>query len=142
MTTRDAKLKRLENDPRNRTNKMYSYLRRRIATQCKHLNLESAFPLQRFTSLGEVSVREYTSDKTSFTALPPPRLYVFPFRLFLFSAAGDGEERIGSKSKEITWHNSRREWLLSIRDCISQILIRQLSLARSFVLDGKSERGT
>lgn len=42
---------------------------------------------------------------------------------------GKEEESIGSKSKEITWHNSRREWLLSIRDCISQILIRQLSLA-------------
>lgn len=40
---------------------------------------------------------------------------------------GKEEESIGSKSKEITWHNSRREWLLSIRDCISQILIRQLA---------------
>lgn len=57
-----------------------------------------------------------------------------PLRLFLFFAIGKKEKRTGSKSKKITWHNSRREWLFSIRDCISQILIRQLSLARTFVL--------
>lgn len=49
---------------------------------------------------------------------------------------GDEEESVGSKSKEITWHNSRREWLLSIGDYISQILIRQLPLARTYAYLG------
>lgn len=78
-------------------------------------------------------MREYTFDKTSSTALPPP--FCPPSRLSPFSAVGEeGKKGIGSKGKKITWHNSRREWLLSIRDCISQILIRRLSLARTFAL--------
>jgi len=72
-----------------------------------------------------------STKKRSRRALPPPHC---PFCLFLFFAVGKEEKRIGCKNKKITWHNSRREWLLSIRDCISQILIRQLSLARTFAL--------
>lgn len=95
----------------------YSYLRGRVATQCKHLKI--SFPSQFSTSPNKV--RKYTFDKMS--PAPPPLTVLCTF---LFFAIGDEEESIGSKSKEITWHNSRREWLLSIGDYISQILIRQL----------------
>jgi len=37
-------------------------------------------------------------------------------------------------------HNSLREWLLSIHDCISQILIRQLSLAEYFCVRREKNR--
>lgn len=75
-------------------------------------------------------MHKYSFDKTSFMSLPAP---LRPFSSLSICHRGKEEESIGSKSKEITWHNSRREWLLSIRDCISQILIRQLSLAGTSV---------
>lgn len=59
----------------------YSYLRARVATQCKHLKI--SFPWQFSTSPNKV--REYTFDKISSPAH-------CPLRTFLFFAIGDEEE--------------------------------------------------